>query len=143
MKRASPPPSRRPVPMVAAKRRIEVDALQVTLPMRVVNAKNQREHWTETAKRTKSERRTVGDYMRSAMSHWKGLQWDEGSFSILLTRIAPCKLDSDNVQRALSAVRDGVADALGINDGSDRLTWTYEQEQQHAYGVRIEIRERT
>ena len=77
------------------------------------------------------------------MSHWKGLQWDEGSFSILLTRIAPCKLDSDNVQRALSAVRDGVADALGINDGSDRLTWTYEQEQQHAYGVRIEIRERT
>ena len=77
------------------------------------------------------------------MSHWKGLQWDEGSFSILLTRIAPCKLDSDNVQRALSAVRDGVADALGINDGSDRLTWTYEQEKQNAYGVRIEIRERT
>ena len=142
MKRGAPP-HRRPAPMVAAERSISDDAVQVTLPLHVVNAKNQREHWTETAKRTKTERRTVGDYMRSAMSHWKGLQWDEGSFLIRLTRIAPCKLDSDNVQRALSAVRDGVADAIGIDDGSERLTWTYEQEKQHAYGVRIEIRERT
>jgi hypothetical protein len=128
--------------MVAAQRRIEVDALQVQLPLQVSNAKNQRDHWSEKAKRTKTERRITGDSVRVALNQWDSGDLTTRNWSIHLTRVSPRKLDSDNLQRALSAVRDGVADALGINDGSDRLTWTYEQEQQHAYGVRIEIRER-
>jgi hypothetical protein len=141
MKRGAPP-SRRPAPMLPAQRRIELNSVHIQLPLRVLNYKNEVEHWTEKARRTKNERRITGDSVRAALNQWDS--WDETTeaVTIHLTRVSPRKLDSDNLQRALSAVRDGVADALGINDGSDRLTWTYEQEQQHAYGVRIEIRER-
>jgi hypothetical protein len=49
---------------------------------------------------------------------------------VVLTRIAPPRskgLDSDNLQRALKAVRDAVADQLGVNDGDKRVIWLYQQ----------------
>ena len=60
-------------------------------------------------------------------------------WTILLTRIAPRRLDSDNLQSALKHVRDAVATWLGIDDGSDRLTWEYSQERgvPHQYAVRM------
>lgn len=38
-------------------------------------------------------------------------------------------LDSDNLAGAFKAVRDGVAEAMGIDDGSERLEWRYAQTQ--------------
>lgn len=37
------------------------------------------------------------------------------------------KLDSDNLPGAFKHVRDGMADALGIDDGDARLAWSYAQ----------------
>jgi hypothetical protein len=45
-------------------------------------------------------------------------------------------MDSDNSIGSLKSVRDGVADALGIDDGDPRLTWEYRQET-GPFGVRI------
>jgi hypothetical protein len=45
-------------------------------------------------------------------------------------------MDGDNSIGSLKAVRDGVADALGIDDGDPRLTWEYRQET-GPFGVRI------
>lgn len=59
--------------------------------------------------------------------------------TITLTRLAPRSLDTDNLQRALKAIRDGVADALGVDDGDARLRWRYAQEQARDYGVRISV----
>ena len=60
---------------------------------------------------------------------------------ITLTRLASRKLDSDNLATALKAVRDGVADALNLDDGDERLDWRYAQEKapRGHYAVRVEI----
>ena len=58
--------------------------------------------------------------------------------TITLTRIGIRKLDGDNLQRSFKSTRDGVADALGIDDGSDRIEWKYAQEK-GKYGVKVTI----
>jgi len=64
-----------------------------------------------------------------------------GSVAITLTRIAPRALDSDNLASGLKAVRDGVADALGVDDGTSRIEWRYAQERGKPgeYAVRVAI----
>lgn len=58
-----------------------------------------------------------------------------------LTRISAGVLDSDAAPAALKSVRDGIADALGINDGSDAVIWKYEQKKckRGAFGVEVTI----
>ena len=65
---------------------------------------------------------------------------------VTLTRIAPRALDCDNNQISMKAVRDGVADRLGVDDRDPRVTWRYGQEkpdQPRTYAVRITIEDRT
>jgi len=59
---------------------------------------------------------------------------------ITLTRIGPGTLDSeDNLSAGFKAVRDGIADALGVNDRHPRLRWFYGQERggPRVYGARV------
>lgn len=59
---------------------------------------------------------------------------------ITLTRIGPGTLDSeDNLAAGFKAVRDGVADALGLNDRHPRLRWFYGQVRggRGVYGARV------
>ena len=51
----------------------------------------------------------------------------DGPIQITLTRIAPRRLDDDNLASGFKATRDGVADWLGIDDGAKRLEWRYAQ----------------
>lgn len=61
---------------------------------------------------------------------------------VTLTRIAPRELDDDNLAYAFKAVRDGVADALGLkNDRDPRVSWSYSQERGKA-AVRITLEPR-
>ena len=48
---------------------------------------------------------------------------------------------SDNLAAALKHVRDGVADALGMDDGDPRLVWLYGQRRGRPgeYAVLVEI----
>jgi len=61
---------------------------------------------------------------------------------VTITRVAPGTLDSDGVVSSQKAVRDGIADALGIDDGSSRIDWRYGQRKgskgQYAVEIRIE-----
>lgn len=59
--------------------------------------------------------------------------------TIVLTRVAPRKLDGDNLQSGFKAVRDGVAQWLGVDDGDDRLDWQYRQRNGGAKVYRVEI----
>jgi len=56
----------------------------------------------------------------------------------LLVRESMRALDGDNLAGALKAVRDGVADALGIDDRNPRVTWLVDQRRGPA-GVVIEV----
>lgn len=58
-----------------------------------------------------------------------------------VTRIGPRRIkdDHDNLCAAAKHVVDGVADALGVDDGDrSKVSWTYAQER-GGYGVRIEL----
>lgn len=61
--------------------------------------------------------------------------------TVLLTRIAPRKLDDDNLQGAFKPLRDGIADRLRVNDGGAQVSWLYSQEsgRPREYAVRITI----
>ena len=47
---------------------------------------------------------------------------------------------SDLAGLTCKAVRDGIADALGIDDGDDSLTWEYSQAVGKEYAVEVEIK---
>jgi hypothetical protein len=106
----------------------------VAIPMRTKSEANSRDHWAAKARRVRMQRRSA--FLRVLAARPKrGIP-----STVCLTRIAPSRgLDGDNLQSALKAVRDGVADALGINDGSPDLTWNYSQRRGETYAVEITI----
>jgi len=93
--------------------------------MRLPSCANLREHWHVRAKRAR-EHRDTGRVMTKV--HFRTLKVGERA-TITLTRIAPRGLDSDNVASAFKAFRDGLADALEVDDGSPFLDWRYAQEK--------------
>jgi hypothetical protein len=68
-----------------------------------------------------------------AMDRRTGVWWD-----VTITRIAPRELDSDNLASCAKGIRDGVADALRVDDGDERIRWTYKQERGKP-AVRVDI----
>ena len=66
------------------------------------------------------------------------------SFVVTLTRISAGKMDTDGLAASQKGTRDGIAEALGIDDGDDRLTWRYRQrkgpQKKHSVEVLIEPR---
>lgn len=111
---------------------------EVTLPLRLVSLTNQREHWAKKAKRAKEQRLVAKVFLGPIPG--VGLVSRDG-FDVLVTRVAPRKLDDDNLRAAAKSVRDGVADWIGIDDGDPRIEWRYEQERgkPKEYSVRIRI----
>jgi len=96
---------------------------------------NDREHWRVRAKRVKDE------YVVTAWCLLGELK-PAIPCTVLLTRCAPSAgLDSDNLQGALKAVRDAIADWLGVNDKhTEQVRYEYKQER-GPYAVRIEFKE--
>ena len=92
------------------------------LPLHIISEANGRDHWRKVARR-KALHRACAVYQMSR--HARPMHG--GPITITLTRIAGRKLDDDNLSSGFKAVRDGVADWLGIDDGHERLTWRYAQ----------------
>ena len=110
-------------------------AFEILMPL--PSCANLREHWAARAARSKSQRSLANMAMRARPEFRKPLEAGQ-SATITLTRIAPRALDSDNLASAFKACRDGIADALGVDDGSPRLEWRYAQEK-GAARVRVEL----
>lgn len=112
----------------------------VTLPIRTLSEPNVRSHWAEKAKRTASNRTVVALALRP---HVRAMGLP---VVVELTRLSSGTLDDDNLRGALKAVRDGVADALGLRDDSDekRVSFDYRQRlvKRGTYGVEISVRPR-
>jgi hypothetical protein len=113
------------------------DALVLEAPIRIESEANKRGHWAKGAKRAKGQRWTIALLLRAELK-----RAPQPPLEVRLVRIAPRRLDGDNLQRALKAIRDGVADWLGVDDGDPRLTWLYDQGAgaPKYYGVRVEVR---
>ena len=52
---------------------------------------------------------------------------------------AKARLDGDNLQSGFKAVRDGVADWLGVDDGHHLVDWQYKQRSAGPKVYRVEI----
>jgi hypothetical protein len=102
------------------------------LPIKTAGGLNAREHWSRRHRRAKDERRTA--YLLTSSSPLPCV--------VLLIRESPRTLDGDNLQGVLKAVRDGIADRLGVDDADARVEWRYDQAKVHRQqaGVRVVIR---
>lgn len=108
------------------------------------NAKGRQKHWAVKNRRVKGQR---GMAYATCLKYLGCKPKDAplpGDFAITLTRIMVGRqrpYDGDNLQNALKAVRDGIAEYLGIDDGSDRLAWRYGQEKGDGVRgwVRVEV----
>lgn len=112
----------------------------IWLDLKTVNEGNTRSRWRDRARRAKHQRLFARS--RTALAV-KGVKLP---IVVHMCRVGARKLDSDGVPSALKAVRDGIADALGIDDGRDDLiTWEYSQEYGAGltHGVRVTIESRT
>jgi len=114
--------------------------ITVTLPIRTESEANLREHWAKKSRRAKGQREIAR--MILGQPQYAALRKHTGRFEITITRIGARSLDPDNLANSSKHVQDGIADALGIDDGSSRIMWTYAQEKgkpkEHA--VRVEIK---
>jgi hypothetical protein len=107
--------------------------IEVSLPLRTHSTLNVREHWRKRAKRAQEERAVV----RMRLAVVQG--WPPPlPVTVTLTRVGPRALDDDNLAGSFKAVRDGVADALGVDDGSNEIQWFYNQKK-GAHEVRVKV----
>lgn len=105
----------------------------VELPLRTKGPNGGHEHWRTVHKRRKAERR-----MAAALCPRMALPC-----TVRLTRLSAGELDDDNLRGALKAVRDGCADALGVDDRDPRVRWEYGQARckRGEFGVQVEVGE--
>lgn len=109
-----------------------------TLPLRVVNTLNRREHWAVRAKRNAAHRQAVTLRLRTSRSPPPPLP-----LVVTLVRIAPRPFDDDGTVASLKAVRDAVAAFYCVDDGpgETRLVWRYGY-RQGAYAVEVRLEPR-
>ncbi|MGH8171828.1 MAG: hypothetical protein ACREPX_01695 [Rhodanobacteraceae bacterium] len=108
--------------------------IEVTIPIKTVGGLNAREHWRVRSNRVKNERyATRFELCSQDVPHLPCI--------VTMTRLSPGTLDSDNLQGAAKAIRDQVADFLGVNDNDPRVSWKYAQEKcpRGKFGVRVRI----
>ena len=103
--------------------------LEFLIPGAVPSTPNLREHWAAKARRVKKQREQ--SRLLARLNAGLTFSADVMAFggTVTLTRVAPRKLDDDNLAGSLKATRDGIASALGVDDGDSRVEWKYAQER--------------
>ena len=104
------------------------------IPMKLPSLANERMHWRKMATLKRKQRAVTKLCMMSAVIPPLPLV-------VTITRVGPCKLDDDNLASACKYVRDEIAAAVGVDDGSDQYTWQYKQSIGR-YGIDVEITSR-
>jgi hypothetical protein len=127
---------------------LQLPMLVVDVPVRLRNTSNSRDGWHSTAKRAKVVRTFTRAAVRSRIlksvlvkGSRFGTAYSPLPCSVRLVYIGPRQLDDDGVVSAVKSLRDGVADALGVDDRDPRVVWVPDQERGgvREYGARVEI----
>lgn len=110
-----------------------------TLALPVISENNACEHWRVRHKRSKHQKNEI----------WAFLHQEKPILPmpchVLLIRLSPRQLDSDNLQGAFKYIRDAVADYLipglrpGRADGDDRIQWSYQQQKSSLKGICVKF----
>jgi hypothetical protein len=99
--------------------------LTTTFALETETESNAKGHWRPKAERAKKQREASFFHTHAIAMNLR-TRLKSGALqriAVTLTRISPRELDDDNLASALKHVRDGVADALGVDDRDPRVTW--------------------
>lgn len=102
----------------------------VSIPVKTVSEANIRCHWAERAKRVRQQRAMVHWCLKQDDNFAAWCRWVAAGnrCAVVLSRHAPRELDVDNLFSSLKAIRDQVADDLGLpNDRDLRVEWRVQQ----------------
>lgn len=106
-------------------------AIHFDVPIKAQSTSNLREHWAVKAKRVDAQKRAT----RAKCPAWTG----GPLLTVTLIRVAPRRLDDDNLRGALKSARDAVASWLRVDDASPLVRWEYAQEKGTEPMVRVEV----
>lgn len=111
----------------------------ITVEIKTPNALNRREHHMARHRRIRSHRTQAFLAVRASLAAARV----QPPCTVTMTRIAPSEgLDAhDGLPASLKGLVDGVADALGLDDGDERLTWRYDQ-RRGPWAVEIKLEAR-
>lgn len=120
--------------------------VELTLPSRANAARGQSKWAALKASKIAATQRTYGRLLGARLKRvW--VLWDKSEINfwvVRLVRVAPRLLDTDNLEGALKSVRDGIADAFGIDDRDSRVRYVVDQAkgpaavEAHLYARRAE-----
>ncbi len=111
----------------------------VRVPITLRSTLNSREHWSVRHKRTKTEREATAFLLRFEAPQRPALP-----VVVTLARHFrhPGKpMDDDNLAGAFKAVRDQVAEWLGVDDADPRVSWHYSQQKGDSDFIQIRMEE--
>jgi hypothetical protein len=111
------------------------DVLSIEIPMALPSRANARGHTKHGTGKWRLQR----GHVKRALDDFSAPDWQ---VSVRLTRVAPRRLDDDNLRGALKSPRDGVADWLGVPDDHPRVRWFYAQAvdgRPRYQAVRVEV----
>lgn len=112
--------------------------VKLFLNVKTVSECNQWEHWAPRSRRVKQHREMARKECSTAERDFGRAM--KLPVSVKLTRVGPRKLDGDNLQSSCKALRDGIADWLGVDDGDDsKVSWEYAQRVGKPAGVEVEV----
>lgn len=106
--------------------------LPITLLVRTrtVSELNRREHWSSRSRRARAQRRAVAEQLMRAGLFAPSCKVRQLVTAVRMTRIAPRRLDSDNLQGSMKHVRDEIAYWLNGGDDSDGCGISWEPVEQ-------------
>lgn len=110
-----------------------------TVPLRTKNPLNGTpEHWGAKSRRVNAEKTVIAlAFPRWAKGVMKAGKWERCIVHFI--RFGPRRMDDDGCTASLKGVRDEVAKQLGIDDGDERIAWTYEQQTSKDYAVAVQV----
>lgn len=101
--------------------------------LRLVSEANSRDHFRTRAARAKAQRAAIGAGLARVTP-------PSGPWRVTITRQGPGILDTDNLAGSAKAVRDAVAQWLGVDDGpASPVTWETAQERARGYSVVVVV----
>ncbi len=101
------------------------------IPIRLPSLANTRMDWRRMSRLKVSQRGATAACMH-------GHAIPSLPLLVTITRVGPRQLDDDNLASACKYIRDEIARAVGVDDGSPLYTWRYEQ-RIGDYGVDVEV----
>lgn len=117
--------------------------LVIDVPVRTRTPGNTRRAWQMDWREAKRQRETAASAAKLALAKLSEAEklafFAAPAVVVQVTRFGSRRLDPQNVFGAVKHVIDGVADALGVDDGNEWYDWRLPKQEKGSPMVRVEL----